>query len=148
MSKKTSILTQKIQVFTMKTIQAYETSDHTLFRDKILAEKHQKSIDITEQLYILAGGSLPTEFCNGDGYYQLTQATYIKMLNLIEELKIVTDTPLEYSITSRYCADNRETAIAGSLMACIDQSTLRRYGQLYYKPHPQNCTSQKDWSQQ
>lgn len=131
----------------MKILQAYETSDGILFKDKVLAEKHQKATDITDELCLLAGGNLPTEFCNGEGYYQLTHATYIKMLNLIEELKIVTDTPLEYSITSRHCADNKETARAGNLMACIDQSTLRRYGQPYYKLHPQNCLSKKDWSQ-
>ena len=133
----------------MKLITAYETSDKRLFKNKSKAKKHQKILDIKNEIYELLGGDVDPhscDFANGDGYYQLTERNYLKSLKLVAKLKKLAGVPEDYSITSRFCYENEHTLSTGALIACIDHDTLRRYGQPYYKLHPQNCTSQKDWS--
>ena len=131
----------------MRLITAYETTDGKLYKNEKEAHTHQQIIDIQSEIYELVGGNLGTAFANGDGYYQLTQETIDLVHTKVDSLKELAGVPKEYSITSVYCRDNSDVSTIGYLMATIDETTLRRYGQPYYKIYPGRCTSQKDWSQ-
>lgn len=131
----------------MKLITAYETTDGKLYKDETQAFTHQQIINLQSEIYELVGGNLGTNFSNGDGYYQLSKETLDLVYTKIDTLKELANVPKEYSITSVYCRDNTDVSSIGYLMATIDTTTLRRYGQPYYKIYPERCSSKKDWSQ-
>lgn len=136
----------------MTPITAYETSDGRIFKEQEKAVTHQVILDLKTAITNLLGGRdsdicpNSSSFANGDGYYQLSEENYQSALCLIDTLKELAGMPTNYSITSVYCRDNDITCSIGVLMSCIDETTLRRYGQPYYRIHPNKCTSQKDWS--
>lgn len=107
----------------IKEVTRYETSDGTLFVDKIYATSHQHAVD----LVAVAKQLMPDNNIGCDEYIQLNHTQYNNFKRAFDDIVKI----CHFNMEDRNSPIHKLTWLLG----CVD-TRLRMYNQPYYANHP------------